>query len=185
MTGESGYIEYIVTFRKPDGDRLTWSRYAPNRRQLIADMKRVLDREYGDGWDLESVKVDLSNYRALGLALAAWDDSTFEALTLALVRLMRSAGIPGPARAQILEGFDRLHGQGLADLPEDPGGALIEALKTIYRATAYTWNPDGRTAYVAGLAGAALEAAGIDPAAVIAGVTPATVHNPKPEEGEP
>ena len=53
----------------------------------------------------------------------------------------------------------------------DLAAELVDALKEIYRITAFTFSPDRRAVAVAGLAGQALERAGLDPAAVIQGAS--------------
>lgn len=51
----------------------------------------------------------------------------------------------------------------------DLAGELLAAMKEIYRLTGFTFDPDPRSMAVAELAGNALEAAGIDPAAALRG----------------
>ena len=75
---------------------------------------------------------------------------------LASVPIPFPDGIGGPE--------DLVNGQLMTAAPE-----LLDALKEIYRLTAFTFSPDRRAVAVASLAGKALERAGIDPAAVIGG----------------
>ncbi len=51
----------------------------------------------------------------------------------------------------------------------DITGELLAALREIYRLTGFTFSPDARSIAVAELAGNALEAVGIDPAAILRG----------------